>query len=97
MTRVNVRPLAETDLAEAYEWYEQQAAGLGAQFLDEVQAVYERVEQFPAAFPEVYRDVRRALVRRFPFAVFYRLRDDTAHIIACTHVRRHPRAWRSRV
>lgn len=97
MSRVNVRPLAETDVAEAYEWYEQQGAGLGEQFLDEVQAVYDHIEQFPAAFPEVYRDARRALVRRFPYAVFYRLRDNTAHILACEHVRRHPRAWRDRV
>jgi plasmid stabilization system protein ParE len=97
VARVNIRPLAEADLAEAYEWYEEQAAGLGAQFLDEVEPVYERLEQFPAAFPEVYRHARRALVRRFPYAVFYRLQDEIAHVIACTHVRRHPRAWRSRV
>jgi plasmid stabilization system protein ParE len=66
VARVNVRPLAATDLADAYAWYEQQAVGLGAQFFEEVQAVYAQIERFPEAFPEVHRGARRVLVRRFP-------------------------------
>ncbi|MDQ3696753.1 MAG: type II toxin-antitoxin system RelE/ParE family toxin [Gemmatimonadota bacterium] len=97
MARVNVRPLAEADLADAYAWYETQSSGLGAQFIDEVHAVYEHVEQFPEGFPDVYRGTRRALVRRLPYALYYRVLDEIAHVIACAHVRRHPRAWRSRM
>jgi hypothetical protein len=40
--------------------------------------------------------VRRALVRRFPYAVFYRVESDAPVIIACVHCRSHPRRWQSR-
>ena len=62
-----VRPEAEVDLAEAYQWYEQQVHGLGAQFLLCVDAVMASIERNPQLFPVVHKGViRRALTRRFP-------------------------------
>lgn len=61
------------DLAAAYQWYEQQIAGLGEQFLVEVNASFDAIEQFPGMFAPLYADVRRLLVSRFPYAVFYRV------------------------
>ncbi|MGH7709885.1 MAG: type II toxin-antitoxin system RelE/ParE family toxin [Gemmatimonadaceae bacterium] len=96
MPPVLVRPLAEADVAEAADWYELQAPGLGPQFVAEVDAVFTHIAAYPASFPAVYREIRRALLRRFPYAVYYRLVDARPQVIACTHVRRHPRTWRRR-
>ena len=66
-----VRPEAEVELAEAYQWYEQQVHGLGAQFLLCVDAVMASIERNPQLFPVVHKGViRRALTRRFPYSVF---------------------------
>lgn len=97
MVQVLVRPLARADLDDAFAWYEERAAGLGHEFLRAVAVVFEQIARYPEMFPEVYRGRRRALVRRFPYAVYYRLETDRAKVVACLHLRRHPRAWRSRV
>jgi plasmid stabilization system protein ParE len=96
MPRLRVRPLAEADVADAAAWYEEQETGLGPQFVAAIDVIFAHIGKYPAAFPVVYRQIRRALVRRFPYAVYYRLTEAGAEVIACTHVRRHPRVWRSR-
>jgi plasmid stabilization system protein ParE len=96
MARVRVRPLAEADVAEAAAWYDAQESGVGPQFVAAIEVLLAQIAEFPASFPVVHRGLRRALVRRFPYAVYYRLQADLAEVIACTHVRRHRRVWRSR-
>jgi plasmid stabilization system protein ParE len=68
---VRLRPEAEEDLAEAATWYEAQLAGLGQQFLDEVLATLANLAEMPLMHAVIYRNTRRALMRRFPFGVFY--------------------------
>jgi hypothetical protein len=58
-------------MAEAASWYEQQQRGLGNDFLDEALAVFMRLAETPLGYELIHRSVRRALLRRFPFAVFY--------------------------
>jgi plasmid stabilization system protein ParE len=94
--RLVVRPAAEADIAEAVAWYEARSPGLGTEFVRAVDACLGLVERFPEAQAEVYRHARRALLRRFPYAVFYVVHAETIDVIACLHVRRDPRRWRSR-
>jgi plasmid stabilization system protein ParE len=94
---VVVRPVAQADLDDAFAWYQGQAPGLGHEFLRAVAAVFEQIARHPEMFPDVYRGRRRALVRRFPYAVYYRASIDRAVVIACLHLRRGPHVWRSRV
>lgn len=68
--RLSIRPEAEADLAEAFAWYEERRAGLGGEFLKEVRAVLDAVAEFPLQHSVIYRDVRRALPRRFPIKCF---------------------------
>ena len=96
MTEVRLRPEAEQDLLEAALWYEANEPGLGGQFLDQVQATLAAIADQPAAYTVVHNSVRRALVRRFPFGVFYMIEDDGALIVAILHGSRHPRTWRER-
>src|SRR5687768_6734528 len=93
---ITFRPSAKQDFSEAFAWYEQQTKGLGNRFEAAVDQTLKIIREFPDAFPTVHRDVRRALVRRFPYSIFYRMREETIHVIAIMHGRRNPAAWRSR-
>lgn len=93
---VRLRPEAEQDVAEAALWYEANEPGLGAQFADQVQATINTIAEQPNAFTTVHKSVRRALVRRFPFGVFYQIDKDGVIVIAILHGSRHPRAWKER-
>ena len=96
MTRLVVRPAAANDLRSAYRWYEEQQPGLGEELLEEVQAVIDRMLLLPRAYPTVHRDTRRALVRRFPYGIFFRANDDAVIVVAVYHLRRNPRSWQQR-
>jgi len=90
---VRIRPEAELDMSEAAFWYEQQQRGLGQEFLEETLAVLKRLGETPLACELIYRSARRALLRRFPFAVFYTFEENAVLIVGVLHGSRHPRHW----
>ena len=92
-----IRPEAEADLANARDWYERQRAGLGAEFLLCVEEVLEHIGRTPEMYRVVYHDVRRALTRRFPCAVYYHIAGVDVVVSGILHMRRDPREWQSRV
>jgi plasmid stabilization system protein ParE len=96
MPRFHISALAEEDLDGAFVWYETQRESLGHAFLDAAEATFARIRRTPEQFPIVEREVRRALVRRFPYAVYFLATPDSVDVLACVHVRRHPRRWQSR-
>jgi plasmid stabilization system protein ParE len=90
-------PDVHGEVDEAYRWYEQQRAGLGDDFLAALDEVFARLQETPEAHQVIYQDVRRALPRRFPYGVYYRVHADRVEIIAVQHSRRNPSHWQSRV
>jgi plasmid stabilization system protein ParE len=90
-------PDVRGEVDEAYRWYEQQQAGLGDQFLAALEEVYQRISTTPLAHQVVYQGARRALLRRFPYAVYYRAHSDRVEVLAVHHTRRDPRSWQARV
>ena len=90
---VSLRPRAEADLVDAYEWYRERLPELGTAFLGSVDACMGRIERHPEAYPEVHASVRRAALRRFPYDVFYAIREDRIDVLAVYHARRRPRAF----
>lgn len=91
--KVRIRPEAEQDMSEAASWYEKHQRGLGQEFLDEALAVFMRLGETPLACELIYRSARRALLRRFPFAVFYIFEEDVVLVVGVLHGSRHPRHW----
>lgn len=89
-------PEAETDLAHACRWYEDQRIGLGQDFLLCVEQVFDQIRRSPDSHAVGYRDVRQALVRRFPYVVCYRSDRRTVRVIAVYHGHRDPRSWQKR-
>ena len=90
-------PLAEQDVAEAYAWYEDQRAGLGEDFLQRLEACLAAVQRSPELLPVALEDYRRALVRRFPYAVFYEYGPGAVTVHAVLHTARDPDKWRRRL
>jgi len=95
--KVQVRRAAELDLAEAQVWYESQQSGLGAEFGTEISRVIDRLAETPLIYQKAHRDVRRAIVRRFPYLVWYRVTGETVLVLACTYARRNPQTVRARL
>jgi plasmid stabilization system protein ParE len=94
--RLVVLRRAETEIDKGRRWYEGQATGLGRKFVLAVDATLERIERQPAAYAEVRPSVRQALVRGFPYGVFFAEYPDRVTVLAVVHARRHPRRWPSR-
>lgn len=92
-----IAPEAENDVLEAYSWYEQQRAGLGAEFLNCVDARIQGLKRHPEMYRSVYKNYRRGLVRRFPFAVFYEYAGDSVMVYAVFHTSADPNKWRLRL
>ncbi len=93
---IRVRPEAELDLEDAAIWYERQSTGLGRQFLDEALASLSSIAESPLLYPLIHRNTRRALMRRFPFGVYFRIDQHALVIVAIIHGSRDPRRWKSR-
>jgi plasmid stabilization system protein ParE len=93
---VRLTPEAEADLTEAFAWYRERGAELGTDFLHSFDRTLDSLATHPESFPVVHRDLRRALMRRFPYCVFYTLDVDGPVVLACFHARRDPTAWRRR-
>ena len=94
---VPLRPEAVQDLAESARWYEEQRPGLGQEFLDQALATFAAIAERPLASSTVYGSLRRALLHRFPFGVFYFVDSDGAVVVGVLHGSRHPRRWKSRL
>jgi len=88
---------ADAELTEAREWYSHQRENLDLEFMQSIEDALLRVVHGPHSFPLVYRNLRRAVVRRFPFAVFYVAGDNEIQVVAVFHSRRDPGRWKSRV
>ena len=91
-----IQPAAEGDLAAAVEWYGRQAPGLDDEFVRMFEATLFRIKRHPEAYPVLHRGMRRALLRRFPYGVFYLAESDRVSVLAVMHVRQHPKEWRRR-
>lgn len=90
-------PAALDDLLSAADWYDAQQPGLGAAFLDSVEACFSRIERLPHAFPESDAGLRSALLRRFPYAVLFRIGRERIEVLAVWHGRRDPKGWLDRL
>jgi len=71
--QIIVRPAAAADIDEAFLWYEGLRPGLGLEFLAAAQRLIDAVAQHPLRYPVIRRNTRRALLRRFPYAVYFRV------------------------
>jgi len=94
---VFIRRAAELDLERIEDWYDEQQPGLGREFRYAVDSVIARIADNPLAYPDRYRGARRALLRRFPYVLWYRVLESFVVVLACVHGKRDPRVIRARL
>lgn len=88
---------AESEMMQAASWYEAQQTNLGKRFLTSVRDALNRIELNPLLYPVVEGDVRRCLIRTFPFGVLFRVQTDCIAVIAVMHLHREPNYWKDRI
>jgi len=91
--KVRFLDLAQRELDDAVAWYDEQVAGLGQDFLDELDRAIRRVVAFPSSCTEVEPGLRRCLMARFPYGVVYGVEQDLIVVVAVAHLHREPRYW----
>jgi plasmid stabilization system protein ParE len=89
------RPQAKDEVLEVRDWYEAKRSGLGREFGQELDAIVTRIAERPLAFPAVHDETRRAVLRRFPYAIYFRLADEVVVVLA-VHGRQRPSRWHRR-
>ena len=90
-------PNAEAELLDSIQYYEEVEPGLGQDFAVEVYSAIQRAVAYPRAWGVFEGEIRRSLVRRFPYGVLYSEEDDGILIIAVMHLHREPGYWKGRV
>jgi plasmid stabilization system protein ParE len=93
---VLLHPEAEGEFRDAILWYEHQRKGLGLEFVLCIDEAIERIRRSPETYPKVHKAIRRIVVRRFPFALFYEIVGSDIRVLAIFHSRRDPSRWKSR-
>ena len=92
---IRFTPRALDELRDAVAWYATGAPAVVPAFLLAIDAVLAQAARYPESFPMVRPDIRRALVRRFPYGVFYSSEPDALVVVAIVHARRDPALWPS--
>ena len=94
--KVNFLSLAQKELDDAVAWYNEQASGLGIEFLDELDRAVRRAATFPMSRPEIEPGIRRCLVTRFPYGVVYGVDGENIVINRCCTPTQRTRYWLDR-
>jgi len=87
---------AEKDIRDAYDWYENQRQFLGKAFLSEIESTLEIIQENPQLYAYVQKSIRRALCKRFPYAVYYIESESNVIVLAILQQRRKPTIWQKR-
>ncbi len=93
---VRFTPEAETDVCEAYNWYEDREPGLGEEFLRCVEACLLHIRRHPLLFPVAVDEFRRCYIRRFPYEIFYEVGEGIV-VYSVFHCAQNPDKWRKRL
>lgn len=91
-----IRKAAESDIRDAYFYYETCRQGLGQEFMLSLDAMLTRISRAPDQYRNLHRDIRRAALQRFPYAIFFIVRSSTVVVLAVMHARRDPVRWQGR-
>jgi addiction module toxin, RelE/StbE family len=89
-------PSFKRDLKSACDWYSAERSGLGDALRDEVKVVIDRIRDHPELYQEIHGSVRRAVIKRFPYILLYKVEEKLIVILGLFHGSRDPIAWEER-
>ena len=95
--KIDFLEAAQSELDDAFEWYETQQKNLGGQFIGEFNAAIKRISAYPDSYRLIDSTIRRCLIKRFPYCILYGINVDMIVIIAIAHLHRKPNYWQGRL
>ncbi len=93
MLLIILRPAAELEMQDAYNWYEERQEGLGSEFMRCAENCIELIRRHPEIFPVAHRTIRQGVIRRFPYSIFYIPEDRAIIVLSVFHASRQPKRW----
>ncbi len=96
MRRLRVRKAARAEITAAFEWYLEHSPRAAARFLEAVDDAMRRIEEAPEQQPVIRGRLRRVLLRRFPYGIYYKVYPATISVVGVIHGHRHPDTWLKR-
>ena len=96
MPEIIFHPDTAHEIKSSYEWYQNQAEGLGEDFLEELESAYEAITELPGTWPKFTTNCRRFLLSKFPFSVIYQVNNNSIFVLAIMHNSRKPGYWEGR-
>jgi toxin ParE1/3/4 len=95
--QIIIRPEAQVDISESFQWYQEKCNGLGTEFLTCVDSLFNILKENPEIYQQIYKNVRRALTFRFPYEIFYIIEEYRIIVLAVFHAKRNPELLIERV
>jgi len=96
MAEIIFHPDTVLEIKSSYEWYQNQAEGLGDDFIEELESAYEAIAEHPRTWPKFTKNCRRFLLSKFPFSVIYQVNNNSTFVLAIMHNSRKPGYWEGR-
>src|SRR4051812_30591367 len=93
MRSLRVRQTAREEIEDAVEWYRRQSPKAAASFLAALDTALANIRERPESFPVVTGTLRRTLLGRFPYAVYFKIYERTISVVGVIHGHRHPQTW----
>ena len=90
---VHIRAQARAEIAEAFDWYLARSRDASTAFLAELDAAINQIAEAPEQFPVVRGRLRRVLLHRFPYAVYFKVYPRGISVVGVIHGNRHPSTW----
>ena len=95
--RIVAEPAVDADIEAAFQWYESEEPGLGFEFVDELRHAYRRILNGPFKYQDLQFGIRRAITRRFPYAIYFSVEGEAIVVLAVLHTARDPAEWQRRL
>lgn len=87
---------AEVDIDKSYDFYFQESLKVANTFFKQINLSFENIKHNPESFPIAHKDVRKFVVKKFPFVIYYRITDALILVVAIFHTSRNPEIWNER-
>jgi toxin ParE1/3/4 len=95
--RVEFLKSAKLDIQHAYKWYNSQKENLGHEFLSELDDLQIQIKSNPKQFPKIRKVIRKAVLKRFPYSIYFIIQSNIIKIFAVFHNSRNPIIWKQRI
>lgn len=97
MKKIIIRQQAENDLEDSCDWYEIRMEGLGQKFMKSFERQLLSIQSNPLRYPKQYKNIRIALMKGFPFAIYFMNEEDRVIVLSVYHTSRNPKKFIKRL